>query len=91
MVDFATVRNYSKEVPALAGDNASVVKLTRNPEVQRRTKHIDVRYHVREKCCDNTIGVEQIRGEKQVANIITKPLARIRFEKLIRMLGILEA
>lgn len=36
-----TIRN----VPLLLVDNQSAIKLTKNDELHKRTKHIDVRYH----------------------------------------------
>ena len=49
------------EVPTLYVDNASVVKLAKNPEFHKWSKHGEVRYYfVRECYQDGRIGVEHI-------------------------------
>ena len=64
-------------------DNESAIKLAKNPEFHKRTKHIDVRYHyIRDVIKDKTIEVLSISTEKQVADILTKPLLKSRFETL---------
>lgn len=69
------------EIPILLVDNASAVQLTKNPEYHQRTKHIDVRYHfVREKVLARELEVQHVPGEKNLADILTKPLAKRRFE-----------
>lgn len=65
-------------------DNASAIKLVKNPEQHKRTKHIDVRFHyIREKFYDNQFKLNQVSSHDQFADIFTKamPLARITFLK----------
>ena len=70
-------------IPLLRIDNLSAVKLVHNPVYHKRSKHIDVRYHfVREKCEEGQLLVEHVCGQEQLADILTKPLAKDRFEKL---------
>ena len=64
-------------------DNQSAIKMVHNPEFHSRTKHIDVHLHfIREKQDDKTIGIQYISTHDQLADIFTKPLSRITFEKL---------
>lgn len=71
------------EVPTLYVDNASAVKLARNPEFRKRSKHIEVRYYFVCECYqDGQIGVEHIDGLKQLADVLTIPLDRTRVETL---------
>jgi len=54
-----------------------------NPEFHRRTKHIDVKnFFVREKVIDGSIDIRQISTEDQVADIMTKPVDRLRLTVL---------
>ena len=70
-------------IPLLRIDNLSAVKLVHNPVYHKRSKHIDVRYHfVREKCEEGQLLVKHVCGQEQLADILTKPLAKDRFEKL---------
>lgn len=78
-----------KMVPTMYGDNQSAIKLVKNPEFHRRTKHIDVRYHyIREKFNEGVFSLEYIPSKEQIADIMTKPTPRKRFQELREMLGI---
>ncbi|KAG5899309.1 hypothetical protein JTB14_029262 [Gonioctena quinquepunctata] len=81
---------HSEYIPTLRVDNASAIKLAKNPEFHKRSKHIEMRYHfVREKYQEGVIKIEHIDGQKQIADIMTKPLPRIRFEILRNLLGVI--
>ena len=54
-----------------------------------QTKHIDIRYHyIREAIEKNNIMLEYCPTEQQKADILTKGLAKERFQKLRSMMGI---
>ncbi|XP_060857196.1 uncharacterized protein LOC132934828 [Metopolophium dirhodum] len=79
-----------KTVPTMYGDNQSAIKLVKNPEFHRRTKHIDVRYHyIREKFNEGLFSLEYISSKEQIADIMTKPTPRTRFNELREMLGVI--
>ena len=79
-----------KMVPTMYGDNQSAIKLVKNPEFHRRTKHIDVRYHyIREKFNEGLFSLEYISSKEQIADIMTKPTPRTRFNELREMLGVI--
>ncbi|UYV74917.1 hypothetical protein LAZ67_12001798 [Cordylochernes scorpioides] len=62
-----------KEQPIIKVDNASTIKLIKNPEFHKRTKHIEVRhYFVRKKYQESIFNVEHISGKDQVADIMIK-------------------
>jgi hypothetical protein len=70
-------------------DNSAAVKLAQNPEFHRRTKHIDVKYFfVREKVSDGSMNICQIATEHQVADIMTKPLNKVRLSELCDKMGL---
>ena len=70
-------------------DNNSVIKLSKNPVLHGRSKHINVRYYfLRDLSNDGTIKLVYYRSEDQVANIQTKPLKFATFVKLRGLLGV---
>lgn len=57
--------------------------------IERRSKHIDVRYFfVRDLQQKEVIKLEYCPTETMLADILTKPLQRVRLETLRRMIGI---
>lgn len=72
-------------------DNESTIKLASNPIFHGRTKHIEVRHHfIREKLLNQEIELEGVHTSAQVADIFTKALANLDFEKFRVALGIIE-
>lgn len=70
-------------------DNNSAIKLSKNPVLHGRSKHIDVKYYfLRDLSNDGTIKLGYCRSEDQVADIQTKPLQLATFEKLCGLLGV---
>ena len=70
-------------------DNSSAIKLSKNPVLHGRSKHIDVKYHfLRDLTNDGVINLVYCRSEDQVADIQTKPLKLATFVKLRGLLGV---
>lgn len=64
-------------------DNQGAIKLIHNPELHKRTKHIDVRYHfIREKVNGGEIKINYLKSEEQLADLFTKALPKQTFLKL---------
>lgn len=62
-------------------DNLSAVHIAKNSGGQQRTKHIDVRQKwLTEQHESKKISVEFIPGEKQLADMLTKPLHKTKFQ-----------
>jgi hypothetical protein len=81
--------DFAKRTPVLYIDNTSALKLTKNPECHKRSKHIEVRhFYVRERYLNNDIEIEHVDGRKQLADLFTKPNERGRFEILCHGIGI---
>jgi hypothetical protein len=58
-------------------DSQGALKAMMNSQISQRTKHIDVIHHfVRERCQMNQIKFEFIAGEKNVADVLTKPVPK---------------
>ena len=70
-------------------DNQSTIKLATNPVYHNRSKHINIKYHwIREKVKNKEILLEYCPTADMPANIFTKPLGRVLFEKHKAFLGI---
>lgn len=70
-------------------DNQSAIKLIQNGVINRKSKHIDVKYHfIHEKLKDKIITVDYCQTDKQIADLFTKPFGKIKFtfckEMLVR-------
>jgi Zn-finger nucleic acid-binding protein len=70
-------------------DNMSAISLVKNPVHHDRRKHIDVSFHFLRECAqDGLIEVDFIRTEDQLADTLTKPLCRAKFERLCTLIGL---
>ena len=71
-------------------DNQSCIKLSLNPVFHNRSKHIEIPYHyVRDMVEKNVIKLEYISTEDQIADTLTKPLAKIKLEHFHKELGMI--
>ena len=62
--------------------------MAKNPVGQARIKHIDIRYHfVREGVQIRAIFLKYVATGEMMADILTKPLPKHPFEKLVMELG----
>jgi len=65
-------------------DNQGAIKIANNPIANRRTKHIDVRYHyTREKIEQKEIKLEYLPTTEMLADILTKPVGKNIHRKLV--------
>ena len=70
-------------------DNASAIKLAKNPESHGRTKHINIRHHFIRECIERgDVTPKWISGKENVADILTKPLPKALFVKIVNNLGL---
>ncbi|XP_019433125.1 PREDICTED: uncharacterized protein LOC109340021 [Lupinus angustifolius] len=83
------LHSYQDGPTVIHCDNSSTIKLSKNPVLHGRSKHIDVRYHfLRDLVTDKTIDLVYCRSKDQVADIMTKGLKLEAFEKLHGLLGV---
>jgi hypothetical protein len=69
-------------------DNNSTIKLSKNPVLHGRSKHIDVRFHfLRDLTKEGKVELVHCRSAEQIADILTKPLKAESFVKLRALLG----
>lgn len=79
----------SIERPTLFLDNQSAIKLIKNPQFHKRSKHIDVKYHfAREKYQEKVFDLQYINSKQQLADILTKPLMKEQFTYLRDLLNV---
>jgi hypothetical protein len=72
-------------------DNMSAIELSKNPVYHDRSKHIDSRYHYIRDCIEKgVVDVDHVGTDDQLADILTKPLGRVRFVELRSKLGAVE-
>ena len=65
-------------------DNSSTIKLSKNPVLHGRSKHIDIRFHfLRDLVKDGVVDLSHCNTQDQVADIMTKPLRLEVFFKLL--------
>jgi hypothetical protein len=73
----------------LMEDNQAALQLVRDQRFSERTKHVAIRhFFVREESAEGTVTVEYCPTAHMVADIFTKPLSRIVFERLRVALGL---
>jgi len=65
-------------------DNKSVVYVTRNDSMKRKTRHVLVRHlHVKEAISNGEFKVDHVTTDNQKADFLTKPLDGIKFTRAI--------
>lgn len=69
-------------------DNQSTIFMSQNPQFHGRAKHIDIKYHfIREQISTNAIELKYCKSEEMIADILSKELGRLQFEKLRKLIG----
>nr|KYP40643.1 Retrovirus-related Pol polyprotein from transposon TNT 1-94 [Cajanus cajan] len=81
-----------EESTVIKCDNCSTIKLSKNPVMHGRSKHIDLRFHfLRDLTKNNEIDeLVHCGTQDQVADVMTKPLKLDSFHKLRVQLGMCE-
>src|SRR6266478_6153792 len=78
-----------KRPTPINGDNQGSIFFAHNPVTEKRSKHIDIRYHyVREKIEENVVAISFIEGVKNPADMFTKNLGHIKFSSCLKELGL---
>jgi hypothetical protein len=72
-------------------DNQSCIKFSKNPLFHDRYKHIEIKYHfIRDKIQKGVVKLQYIPKDQQLADILTKPLVKGKFESLRDKLGLVQ-
>jgi hypothetical protein len=77
------------EATVILCDNQSCIKMTKNPVFHDKSKHIEIRHHyIRDMVQRRAIKLQYVGTDEQVADVLTKPLSRVKFEHFRDKLGI---
>ena len=72
-------------------DNQICVKLSENTVFHDKSKHIEINYHyVRDMVKRGVVKLQYVATDEQIADVLTKPLARVKFEYFREKLGVLQ-
>ena len=83
------VRGGGEQPMTINCDNQGAIALAKDNKFHSRTKHIDIRYHfIREAVEDKKIMVSYIPTEENVSDILTKALAKPKFQRFVELLGL---
>ena len=70
-------------------DNMSAISVANNPEHHGRMKHLDLRFYwLRDMVEMGLIKVQHIRTAQMPADLLTKPLGRLKVQEMRHMLGL---
>jgi hypothetical protein len=79
------------DTPRIMMDNMSAIALSKNPILHDRSKHIKTKYHfIREYVDNGEVVLESVGTVNQLADILTKHLARVRFQELCERIGVVK-
>ena len=66
------------------------MKLSKNPVFHNKSKHIEIKFHyIKDMVQRGVVKLEYVETEKQIADVLTKPLARVKFEYFRERLGVI--
>lgn len=70
--------------PVIYCDNVEAIHLAKNTVTSHRSKHIDICHHfVREHIQVGDISVKYLPSDSMPADVLTKPLGKIKHEKCV--------
>ena len=83
--------NLELDTTVILCNNQSCIKMTENPVFHDRSKHIEIRYfYIRDMMQKGAIKLQYVSTDEQVADILTKPLSRVKFEHFRDKLGVVQ-
>ena len=81
--------SYNLKPIPICGDNQGLIFISSNPVTEKRSKHIDIRYHyIREVIARKLAEVYFIDGDNNPADLLTKNLGIVKFQKFRALLGL---
>lgn len=89
LTTFLTELKIEHERPVMFVDNRSTIRMIKNNEAQKRTKHVDIKYHfVRDQHASGKFELYPVDTEAQLADFLTKALPGPKLAKLAAMANI---
>jgi hypothetical protein len=87
----AGIFDLELEATLIHCDNQSCVKLSENPIFHDKSKHIEIKYHyIRDMVQREAVELQYISTDAQIADILTKPLSRVKYEYFRDKLGVMQ-
>ena len=78
------------DVTDILCDNQSCIKMTENLVFHDKSKHIEIKYHfIRDMVQKGAVKLKYVPTEEQVVDVLTKPLACVKFEFFQDKLGLI--
>ena len=67
------------------------MKFPENPVFQDKSKHIEIKYHyIKDMVQKGAVKLQYAAMEEHIVDVLTKPLARVKFEYFRENLGVLQ-
>jgi len=89
LADISTTPIHSIDPTLLYGDNMGAIDTATNSDNTKRSRHIDIRYHItREALANGTLRLRYCRTSDMVADILAKPLPIVTHEKHRASMGL---
>ena len=67
------------------------MKFSENPVFHDRSKHIEIKYHyIKDMVQIGAVNLQYVVTDEQIADVLTKPLAKVKFEYFRERLGVLQ-
>ena len=65
--------------------------MSKNPVFHDNSKHIEIKYHyIRNMVQKGAMKLQYVATEEQIADVLMKPLARVKFKYFREKLGVLQ-
>ena len=65
--------------------------MSKNPVFHDKSNHIEIKYHyIRDMVQRGVVKLQYVATEDQIADVLMKPLARVKFEYFREKLGVLQ-
>ena len=67
------------------------MKLSKNPVFHDKSKNFEIKFHyIRDMVQRGAMKLQYLAKDKQTADVLTKPLARVKFEYFKENLGVIQ-
>ena len=78
---FSGLFDLELDVTCIYCDNQSCIKLSENPVLHDKSKHIDIKYqYIHDMVEKGAVKLQYVATNEQVADVLTKPLSKVKFE-----------
>jgi hypothetical protein len=88
---FSWLFDLELEPTLIYRDNQICVKLSKNLVFDDKLKHIEIKYHyIRDMVQRGAMELRYISTDEKIADILTKPLSRVKYEYFRENLGVMQ-